>query len=104
MNILEKLGLAVRDGVYETFLTVTDTTDLKELREAGYKVTELQLSIDGLDRLYILHTPSKPKNVIKVGCTIEWDHETQEPIVKVHTPLETKEILRHVASGKRQLH
>ena len=100
MNILQKLGLAVRDGVYETFMTVTDTTDLKELREAGYKVDEIPLSMDGLNRLYIL----QKNKAIKVSCTITWDYKAQEPIVKVHTPLETKELLRHVASGKRQLH
>lgn len=100
MNILQKLGLAVRDGVYETFMMYTKTTDLKELAASGHKVDELMISTDGLNRLYILHEDKD----IKVSCTVTWDYEDQEPIVKVHTPLETKELLRHVASGKQHIH
>ena len=100
MNILEKLGLAVRDKVYGTFMEVSMTTDLKELASSGHKVDEIPLSMDGLNRLYILQRDK----VIRVSCSLTWNHDTQEPIVKVHTPLETKELLRHVASGKQHTH
>lgn len=100
MNILEKLGLAVRDGVYETFLMYTDTTDLKELTSSGHKVDELMLSTDGLNRLYILHKGED--KAIQISCSVTFDYDTQEPTVKAHTPLETREILQRIASGNQK--
>ena len=95
MKLFELIGLAVRDGVYETFMEVTNTTDLKELREEGYVVKELPLSPDTslVDRLYILtHTT-------RIICSCSLVIEKNEPVVKVHTPLETKELLRRLKSA-----
>lgn len=94
MNLLELIGLAVRDGVYETFMEVTKTTDLKELKEGGYVVKEVPLSPDpqSMDRLYILTFGDR------IICSCSLVVEKAEPIVKVHTALETKEILRRLKS------
>jgi hypothetical protein len=94
MNLLELIGLAVRDGVYETFMEVTKTTELKELKEAGYVVKEVPLSPDPstMDRLYILTFGTK------IICSCSLVIEKAEPVVKVHSPLETKEVLRHLKS------
>lgn len=100
MNVLEKLGVAVRDGVYETFMEYTKTTDLEELKASGHKVTEIPITMDGLNRLYILH---KIK-AIQVGCTVTLDHEIGDFVVKMHTPRETKELLRYMAAGNGHNH
>lgn len=96
-NFLQVYGMALRDGVYETFMEVTKTTDLNELREAGYRVDEFPLSPNpaSLDKLYcLLDTKEKPF-VLKTACSLTV--ENGEPVVKVHTPLEAKEIIRKVA-------
>lgn len=96
MNLLEKLGVAVRDGVYEVFMEYTKTTDLKELKGSGHKVDEIPLSMDGLNRLYILHR----EKAIQIGCTVIFDHKLGDYVVKMYKPLETKELLKQVAAGK----
>jgi hypothetical protein len=95
MNLLELIGLAVRDGVYEVFMEVTKTTDLKELKEGGYVVKEVPLSPDltSMDRLYILTHGDR------IICSCSLVVEKAEPVVKVHTPLETKEVLRRLKSS-----
>ena len=96
MNVLEKLGTAVRDGVYETFMEYTKTTDLEELRASGHAVTEIPLAMDGLNRFYILHR----NQAIQVSCSVEFDHEVGDFIVKIHTPRESKEILQRISAGQ----
>lgn len=95
-NLLQQYGLALRDGVYETFMEVTKTTDLDELKEAGYGVDEFPLSPDpsSMDKLFLLIY--RKTATIKVGCTLVINKKG-EPDVKVLTPREAKETLRRVA-------
>ena len=99
MNLLEKLGTAVRDGVYRTFMIHTGTEDLEELRASGSQVTEIPLAMDGLNRLYILHK----NQAIQLSCSVQFDYESGEPTVKAHEPRETKEILRRISSGQKAI-
>lgn len=94
-NLLQQYGLALRDGVYETFMEVTKTTELKELKEAGFRVDEFPLSTSpaSMDKLYVLI--HKETNTIKTACSLTV--KDGKPVVKVHTPLESKEVLRRVA-------
>lgn len=96
-NFLQVYGLALRDGVYETFMEVTKTTDLNELRDAGYRVDEFPLSTDpvSLDKLYVLLYAKEKPFIIKTACSLTV--KNGEPVVKVHTPIEAKEIVRKVA-------
>lgn len=96
-NLLQLYGLALRDGVYETFMEVTKTTDLKELKEAGYRVDEFPLSTDpaSLDKLYCLVYDKEKPFTLKTACSLTV--KDGEPQVKVHTPLEAKEIIRKVS-------
>ena len=96
MNILEKMGVAVRDGVYETFMQYTNTVDLKGLSASGHAVTEIPLAMDGLNRFYILHR----NQAIQVSCSVQFDHEIGEFIVKVHTPRESVEVLKRISAGQ----
>lgn len=99
MNVLEKLGEAVRDGVYETFMEYTKTTDLKELRASGHAVTEIPLAMDGLNRFYILHR----NHAVQVSCSVQFDHEIGDFVVKIHTPLETIEVLKRISAGQASI-
>jgi hypothetical protein len=92
MNLLEKIGIALRDGVYELFMEYSKTTDLKELKEAGYAVKELPLSPHpaNTDKLYIL-TRGK---VIHCACSLVIIDG--EPEVKFHTPLEAIEVVKRI--------
>ena len=99
MNVLEKMGEAVRDGVYEIFMEYTKTTDLKELRTSGHAVTEIPLAMDGLNRFYILHL----NQAIQVSCSLQFDHEVGEFMVKVHAPKESMEILRRISAGQASI-
>ena len=99
MNVLEKMGEAVRDGVYEIFMEYTKTTDLEELRASGHAVTEIPLAMDGLNRFYILHR----NQAIQVSCSLQFDHEVGEFMVKVHTPKESMEILRRISAGQASI-
>lgn len=98
-RLFEEYGRALRDGVYETFMEVTGTTDLKEMREAGFRVMEIPFSSSPLelDKLLALHKDG----VIKTGCTVTV--EKGEVKVKSFTGLETKELMRKIqAANGRQ--
>ena len=92
MNLLEKIGIALRDGVYEVFMGMTDTTDLKELKEKGFAVKEMPLSPHpaSMDKLYILTNDKK----IWGACSLVINQN--EPEVKFHTPVETLEVIRRI--------
>lgn len=96
MNVLEKMGEAVRDGVYETFMQYADVVDLESLRSSGHAVTEIPLAMDGLNRFYILHRNQS----IQISCSMQFDHEVGEFVVKAHTPIESIEILKRISTGQ----
>lgn len=95
-KLLENIGLAVRDGVYETFMMYTNTTDLQELKESGYTVKEFPLGTNKIDRLYVLQLG----NTIHLSCSLE-QITTDDVEVKMFTPLETSGILKSISKSKQ---
>lgn len=100
MHLLEKIGLAVRDTIYEGFHEVTKTIDLEEMKEKGYEVKEFPLSSSGLDKLYVL---SKDK-VIQMGGTLMVYPEkrvTDEVVAHLLKPEETLAVLKHISKSAK---
>jgi hypothetical protein len=95
MHLLEKIGIAVRDTIYEAFHELTKTVDLEEMLEKGYTVQEFPLSPSGMDKLYVL---SKDK-VIQMGGTLIV-HEG-EAIAHVINPNHTLKILKHISRSAK---
>ena len=97
MHLLEKIGLAVRDTIYEGFHELTKTVDLEEMKEKGYEVKEFPLSSSGLDKLYVL---SKDK-VIKMGGTMMFHPEMGEVQAHLLKPEETLAVLKHISRSAK---
>lgn len=97
MLLLEKIGKAVRDTIYEAFHEVSETVDLEEMLEKGYRVQEFPLSLSGLDKLYVL----SKDNVIKMGGTLIVYHRLNEVSVHVLNPERTLLVLKHISNSAR---
>jgi hypothetical protein len=101
MHLLEKIGIAVRDTIYEAFHELTKTVDLEEMKEKGYEVKEFPLSptlsTQGLDKLYVL---SKDK-VIKMGGTLMVYPEMDKVIPHVLKPEDTLKVLKHISKSAK---
>lgn len=98
MSILDKIGMALRDGVYEIFMEYAKVTDLKELREKGFSVKELPLSPDPatMDKLYIL---TKGTFII---CSCTLTVVLGEPVVRFLNNLETFEAIQRIKAAGRE--
>ena len=92
MHLLEKIGIAVRDTIYEAFHELTKTVDLEELKEKGYEVKEFTLSFSVMDKLYVL----SKDNVIQMGGTLMIHPETKEVTAHVLNPERTLIILKYI--------
>lgn len=94
-NKLGDYGKALA-AAYEIFMDLVIAHDLKELKENGYRVMELPLSQNPLavDKLLIL---TKDKTIITSVSIVDGEEDFE---VKVHTGLETKEVIRSVKLGK----
>lgn len=93
---MESYGLAMRDGVYETFMEYAKVTDLQELKNEGYSVKEIPLfPKTQWDKLLILVKDKK----ILCGCIITVDWEKLEPEVEFLEGLQAKEALRRLTTG-----
>lgn len=99
MNLLDKIGEAVRDTIYEAFHEVSKTVDLEELKEKGYEVKEFRLSPSGADKLYVL---SKGMN-IKIGGSVTVEPDTYEVHTHLHTAKQTFELLKVLRRNKSAL-
>jgi hypothetical protein len=101
LHLLEKIGIAVRDTIYEAFHELTKTVDLEEMLEKGYSVQEFPLSPSGLDKLYVL---SKDK-VIKMGGTLIVYPGVQpkelEVSAHVMNPERTLIVLKHISRSAK---
>lgn len=97
MHLLEMIGLAVRDVIYEGFHELTKTVDLEEMTEKGYKVQEFPLSSSGLDKLYVL---SKDK-VIQMGGVLMVDLETNEVTPHLFDSHHTLLVLKHFSRSAK---
>jgi hypothetical protein len=91
---LNDYGLAL-SAAYEIFMDLAIAHDLTELKEKGYTVKEFPLNENSLavDKLLVL---TKDKTII-VSVSIQTGEKDFD--VRVHSGLETKEILRSLASG-----
>lgn len=103
MDIMEIYGLAMRDGVYESFMEVAKVTDLEELKAAGYSVKEFLLDKKNeWDKLLILVKEDK----IYCGCTIVIitkaieGEQTLDVDVEFLTGLQAKEALRRLKRAR----
>jgi hypothetical protein len=94
MSQLNDYGMALA-AAYEIFMDTAIAHDLSELKEKGYIVKEFPLNENpiAVDKLLVL---TKDKTII-VSVSIQTGEKDFD--VRVHTGLETKEILRKLASG-----
>lgn len=109
MNLLEMIGIAVRDGVYEVFMEYAKVTELKELKEAGFSVSEFPLDTNpaSVDKLYVL----LKENKIQLGCSLTIEkviaidpYAHPEPVVRQFSALETFELIKRISlAGKASL-
>jgi hypothetical protein len=97
MHLLEKIGKAVRDTIYEAFHELTETVDLEELKDKGYEVKEFPLSSSGLDKLYVL----SHNRIIRMGGTIVIDPTTKEPVTHLLNPNQTLKTLKHISKSAK---
>lgn len=96
MNLLDKIGKAVRDTIYEAFFDFTETLDLEDLRGKGYSVHEYRLSVDGMDKLYVLVLDYK----IQMGATLIINRAEENPIVSILNGKEVMDVLGYVKSAR----
>ena len=97
MHLLEKIGIAVRDTIYEAFHELTKTVDLEEMKEKGYEVKEFPLSSSGMDKLYVL----SKDNVIQMGGVMIVHPIENEPKAAVMDPHRTLITLKHISRSAK---